>query len=384
MNTQAIKHFFNRSKGMAIAFYICLGLLVASLIGMFINMGASKASPVEVSAYNAKSGMYGYYDIDWITDGFAYLGDNERECVLYVASAPDGTFFTVAMPARVFERDYVAAYDFYYDPEVSPQPEAVRAYGVLQRMDDELLGWAAEWMNTDTETYQTKCSRYYLDTTMQPKNEGTGIFGGLAMLSGIFTLIFAIDFFSKKSKMKKTIKRLTDQGELDLAAYELAQPPEIAFEKGKVVFTNHFLANAANGMIVKYSDALWAYVTVHSTNGIPNRQCLTVRTAQKQTLDIANDRPGKGAKGVTRAAIEELHRRCPDLLLGFTKDNNVEYNNRVAAIANGTWAPSNYANGSAAPQPQQPVFTTASALTSAPEAQIPAEEYYKDSDPTIK
>lgn len=365
MQQQSIRNFFNRSRATTIAFIVFAALLVISLIGLLVSGLQRGSQAEEITLENEQEGKYGYIEVELLTDWFAAYEDDTL--FWHIARTPDGALYVVAMTRSDFENNFQAQFEYAYnDSEIPPAP--VRATGELKAMDDELIQMGAETMEWDVDTFCSQCGVLYLDTTVTQYGSGEG--GSLALVgvifSGLFTLIYGIIFFSRKSKIRKTIQRLSAANELELAASELSGPPAAAFDGGKVVFTDHFLASAESGVIVSYRDVLWAYVTVQRTNFIATGQHLTVRTANKLALDIARDRPGKRATGLTRAAIEELARRCPGLLIGFTRENNAEYNRRVKAIA----------SGQAPYSPQQTAAQT--------DAQVPAEDYYKDSDPTIR
>lgn len=367
-----IKRFFKRSRGTTIAFIISAAVLVLSLLALLLN-GLVKSSQAEmITVENEAEGKYGYIDVELMTDWFAAYEDDSL--FWYIAGTPDGALYVVAMTQKEFENNYQAQYEYNYSDSTVP-PAPVRATGALKLMDDELIQMGAEFLECDVDTFISQCGSLYLDTTANHFESGE--LGSWAMIiaifSGIFAIIFGISFFSRKSSISKSIRRLAASNELDLAAAELNGQPAAAFDGGNVIFTEHFLASAQSGVVVNYREVLWAYVTVQRTNFVATGQHLTVRTANKLALNIAQDRPGKRATGLTRAAIEELARRCPWLLIGYTRENNVEYNRRVQMIASGQ-APA----PSAAPQPVRPQ------PAAQPDSQIPAEEYYKDSDPTIR
>ncbi len=381
MNTQTIKRFFGKANGKAIAFYIFAALTVLCVAGYFISGLFSGKEPVAITTENEEAELYGYVDIEILTDWFGAYQDDSL--FWHVGGTPEGYLYVVAMEKSLFDSQFQAAYDYCYDEDdTSLPPAAVRATGVLKPLDSELIEMGAEFMGWTEEQFRSQCGTLYLDTTLEPEtdNESRAIFLGIAFLAGIFTLAFSIEFFTKRGNIKKTMQRLAAAGAIDLAAAELEQPPVFSLDNGKVVFTKHYIANAVNGMIVPFGDVLWAYITVQRTNFVATGQCLTVRTAQKQSFNIAQDQPGKRARGITKAAIEELARRCPDILLGYSNDNNVEFNKRVAAIQNGTW----HTAASAGAATRQPGYSAPASPAAPYSSPISAEEYYKDSDPTIK
>ncbi len=143
-------------------------ILAVLCLGCLLLAGCSKApDPVAITADNEEEGLYGYIDIELITDWFGAYEDDSL--FWHVAGTPDGYLYVVAMDKSTFETDFKAAYDYNYDENEDTQPPApARATGVLKPLDSELIEMGAEFMGWSEEEFTSQCGIYYLDLTTKP------------------------------------------------------------------------------------------------------------------------------------------------------------------------------------------------------------------------
>lgn len=331
MNSQdVLKKTLKRGTGWMITWIVFAVLAVVFLIIGFIPR---QSTPVPITPQNDENGLYGYLDLYSITESFAE--DNDGLDYFLVCTSDDA-YYMVADYTSIFYSKYKELLDWSYDMEAGDDvhPGIMRVTGVLTPMEAELVEYGAEYMEMTETDFTDAFGSFYLDVTApSPSSNSAWMWFTFAFFSGLMALCFGIVSHSQAKPAKQTLRRLAATGETDAVAQELNNPANLAYPKNKVIFTDHYLVAPAGGAIVRYEDILWCYITVQRTYFVATAQFLTIKTANRETFNIAGDKPGNRQTGIARGTMEEIARRNPSVLLGHTTDNVRAYNSRLASLS---------------------------------------------------
>ncbi len=389
MNPQAVlKKTLKRGTGLMVTWIV---FAVITVVCIALSLIPHTATPEAITPQNEAQGVYGYLDLYLITDSFAEdTGGHGLD--YFLAQTRDGTSYMIGDYTSTFQTKYKALLDWSYsDEDDSTHPGEMRVTGVLKPMDSALVEYGAEWMEMSESDFENAFGDYYLDVTAAAPTSGDGsVWPALALLSGILAICFAVGAFAQRKPSAQTARRLRAAGEMERVEQELSSPTNLAYNGDKVIFTDNYLVSKEGGAIVRYSDILWCYVTVQRTNLVPTGQFLTLKTANRETYNVAYDKPGKKETGVTRGTMEEIARRNPGVLLGHTTDNVRAYSNRLAALAGRGPV---VAQGQPAAAPQAPNATAdynylgnigGTVPNTPPAPPTTYTDYTNNGDPTIK
>ena len=342
---KVVRNSLQKGGGLLIAAIVCLAVCLACVAAVLLNSrtgkGAAALDPTKESV-----GDYGSIEFNLMSDAVA--SDDTLDYFLVLTT--DKHYYIVADKAADFETKYadILAWSFAKEGE-GTEPAPMILNGTLQTASSDLLSYVGESMDWSTDEVVNYCGSYYLDATMSPASQNRGIFTIVAFFAGLLALGFGIPSLTRASAAAKTIRRLTDDGELDRVAEQLTSPTSQVLEGGSAIFTQDYLVAPRAGRIVRYADILWCYLTVQRTNFIATAQYLTLRTSRRESIGIANDKPGSKSRGIAQWAMQEIARRNPSVLLGHTAANIQEYSSR---LQNG-YVPAPAA-AAAASQPQTP------------------------------
>lgn len=331
MNSQdVLKKTLKRGTGWMITWIVFAVLAVVFLI---IGLIPRQSTPEPITPQNDENGLYGYLDLYSITESFAE--DNDGLDYFLVCTSDDA-YYMVADYTSTFYSKYEAILDWSYDMEAGDDthPGLMRVTGVLTPMESDLVKYGAEYMEMTESDFTNAFGSFYLDVTApSPSSNSAWMWFTFAFFCGLMALCFGIVSHSQAKPVKQTLRRLAATGETDAVVQELNNPANLAYPQNKVIFTDHYLVAPVGGAIVRYEDILWCYITVQRTYFVATAQFLTIKTANRETFNIAGDKPGNRQTGITRGTMEEIARRNPSVLLGHTTDNVRAYNSRLASLS---------------------------------------------------
>lgn len=147
-------------------------------------------------------------------------------------------------------------------------------------------------------------------------------------LTTIFALIvFLAVTLPSINRAKKCIKALENKGELDKAAAELLSQNNKKFIKEKAVFTENYMFCKGTGLVLTYSDVVWAYKHRQTTSFllIPIKVTDSLYIAAEGIKPMVAASMGKDKKEQIRDAIVEIYNHNNACLIGYTNETVAQY-----------------------------------------------------------
>lgn len=300
----------------------CIPMMIMSTSNAEEEAGA----PAKFDSVRSESGDYCYIDVIGISN-WLYKYDS---ATYYTAMNSNGDLFTV----RVSDSDFKAMqaqYDWWMsedEDEAPPAPYRLKgiAYSTGSTLKDSI---AQSWEITQSE-YTEAFGTMYLNACQNPGENAMSGWLFVALMCGITALVLFVCYLPGCSTFKKCLKALEEKNLLDAAASELENPENIRIGKDQARLSRRFLFCKHNGVAVPYTDVLWVYrqnvkryfvITVSST--------LVIHTAYGQFNCMAvNGSDKKNELGPVFSAIAQAN---PDVLIGYTGENQREFNARRKA-----------------------------------------------------
>ena len=172
------------------------------------------------------------------------------------------------------------------------------------------------------ENYEDYLGKTYLNEYVTPNTETNAIMTGIACMSGIVAIIFATLYISSFIKVYK----YTKTSDFEDMKYELEKSTAKHFEKERIYLTDNYIISDLNGLlkVKKYEDIVWIYILKAQQYGVTSNIFIKVKTKNKRELNIANSLDENKLMEI----IYLIKQKNPNILIGFTPENQKEYKNR--------------------------------------------------------
>lgn len=312
-----------------IAIVLAVAAVVMLVMGFVISADdkANMGEPTLFDAVDSRIDEYTYLDVVSISN-WLYKIDGS---VYYVASDAEGYYYTV----KVSDSEYgkmSAQYDYYMsdDPDAK-MPAPYRLVGMATIANKDLKDTIAECVGLEAYEYEDYLGEMYLDATEEPGSDS--FFGGLAgcLMFGVFALLFFVLALPGTLTFNKCVKALEEANLLDRAAAELesGEFEKIGNDCGRL--SRNFFYGKKTGIVVPYSDIQWVY-----RRNVKQYFVITVNVSlilSTLTLDqqIALNFAGKNRDEEFNKIFRTIAQNNPNVLIGFTGENQREYKNRKSA-----------------------------------------------------
>ena len=329
-------------KWIFVVYIICIITITGAIFSM--NRRKTNNIPEAINfttdgALGMKEGQYAYLDVQGLTEEIATYGDsentsdthNDRYCIAY----NDGYWYVVDLDFETIdELKGIKEYTYSTDDDIQV-PEAIRIYGMTEKIPEELKEMLIDYYNEGIEE-ENKINvddfeRYFgsalLNVRKSPINTTIEeIIIILAVIILIVMIIYNILIYIIKRKINKYLKVNNYKEEL---AEQLDDNVEEKHYKDKLILTKDFLVDLkSNGGFAtfKYTDVKWIHIhsvkyygvvttstsiIAHLKDGKTNIQCVKI----------------KG--GTTEEFLEIFNKICEkvptDCLKGYTKENQEEF-----------------------------------------------------------
>ena len=336
-NEKELMELFKKNKTMI---KVIIGFLLASIfclcLGIIIN---SRELPKAIDVNEVtEENQYAKCEIIALTDSFAEYTEDGRVVSEYYMAVNDSCLYILELS----KSEYLELAEKVYDENNN---ETVVVYGMSEYLNSELIEIAMETYNDmyeetilDWGNFDTYFAGYVIDTGRNP-NDSAITFYVLAGFLGMFVVIFGIAQLVMYIRTKNHIKnyaKIYDLGELSV---QLSDPMKIEYEKTKTIFTRDYLISYSDSLIVfKHTDIVWIYPMDYRVNGVltDRRICVVTKDNKKH---IISDTPANGKENQEqfKLTMQEIYKRRPHILVGYTKENIVAMNkenfaNTVAQI----------------------------------------------------
>ena len=331
MNTSSAKTLRNYLSSASWLRLLELGLLILAVTAFIagITLTGKQGDPAKaVEFYPAEDemkGRYAYIDVVGISDYIASR-DTER---WYAVIDRDGYGNIVQMSTSEFLSLRAHNEWWYSDDEEFIDP--TRIYGMPNKISDELADVIADVFEYDSRADVTDVfGKYYLDTTESPSASIAGIIMFVALAAFFADLFLFIMTASRNGTARRCIRRLNELGLTDLAAEQLESPLNETIGKDTTRISQDFIFCRPLGTVMALSDIIWLYGHVQRYNGVVVSQTLRAGGKTFKSMPVCQTEKGKDGIGTEAFShiMEVLSQRDPDLMLGYSPEQQKLYNDR--------------------------------------------------------
>lgn len=306
---------------------VCLVTAILFIVLIFAGILFGDTNPSKTIAYHAliaegkdQEGEYVSLDITDIPYIFAeeeydtysnlyYLVFDENN-YMYIVRLTDDTYNEIE---EMYEKD---SENFKYHLEGY-------IYDIVPELKDLAISTYNEWVKEEyhltEENFESYVGTTYLDEEKNPTGVVASVCFAIAMIDGIFFIVFFICYLMMLFRGKKEIKKW-NVDELDM---ELMNCDTEKYKKENVYLTNHYIISNDLGLrVLRYDDLVWVYQEKIKQRGILVNIVLIVYTKDKKRYQIASN-----LKNEERLIeiMGQLKEKNPNLLIGYTKENQQQY-----------------------------------------------------------
>lgn len=314
-----VSEFFTAKRGINIRLIVVAAIFIVSVVCMFAFSTIPDPDPSEMTL-DTKSGDY----CQLVIADLELAATSETEGYYYILDVNGYLGIIMTKPIDLSGE----LLDVYND---TTDTLTVTVTGIAEDFPDQLIGFAIEDFElADEAEFYDYFGYCLLNVSRDYTNTGFEISLFIAIIALVILLIMGIVALAKISKKKSAIRRMEASGELDRVAREMRSPDSVTLENGsaKLIMTeNYFISN--DGNIIRLSDILWCYRQIRKINGISYNAGLVLACKNKKTYFILGAVPSKSKEATLLEVVNALHERIPDLLIGYTRENRLEYKQRL-------------------------------------------------------
>ena len=202
-------------------------------------------------------------------------------------------------------------------------------YGMSEEIPQDLKEVAVDIYNQLYQTDEVTIDNFnnylvpYLINLKANPNSSAQILRGIGILSGIIAIIFGIYCIFAMLKNRKNVKKFNNEYGLNLIIEQLNDSTNIEFKKSKVLFLKDYIISYTSIInIIKYDDIVWIYPYDFRVYGIVTNKRIIIITKDKKQYVLANISAfGKDNKDQFKKCMDEIVKRNPNILIGYTPEN---------------------------------------------------------------
>lgn len=330
----SLKTYLGSPKWMRIVTYVLLAATIVFIIAGTSVLSKDVDQSTAIEFYPGDDEMkrkYVYLDVEGISDYVAYK-DSEK---WYVALDPEGFAYVVKLRESQFLS--LKAHNDWWNSDEEYDIEPTRIYGMTAKISNELADVIKDVFEFESRDEVFNIFGKYLLNATQSPNEGPGgflIFLALMSLAGF--IAFLTINATKNNTVKRSIKRLEQLGLTEQAEQQLNSPLTEVIGNDMTRITQDFICCKPNGAIVPISDILWMYGHIQRYNGVKVFENLNACTKTGKTYVVCNAEKKAGTDSDSFTRIMEIIReKNPDIMLGYSLENQKEYKRLCKEEKNG-------------------------------------------------
>lgn len=306
---------------------VLAAVLAVSLIMGLLALTAKTPDPVEFYPDETPTGTMAYIDVVGVSNWLYQYDD----AVYYSVEDAEGYLYTVRLKDSQLKE--MAAQEAYWNrtDENAPMPEAYRLVGYVQKTVNNVKeSLAQSWEITEAE-YTQYFGENYLNATTSVGAQNSALWFVLALISGLFCLVFVILILKAASVAKKCLANLENRCLLEKAAKQLKDKEScLVIGKKRGILTPDFIFGKGTGVVIPYEEIVWAYKQDAKRNFIQVNSYLIAATVWMGAQSVVDlNKPDK--TGCIGDALAVIGRRNPQVLLGYTNENRKAYKEAVKA-----------------------------------------------------
>ena len=289
--------------------------LVCSVMGI-AALGGADDTALEYYPNESAVGSMAYINVIGVSD---WLYQND-EAIYYTAMDEEGYLYTVRLSDSQF-KSLSAQFDYWMDENEDAVPPApFKLEGLVRDVTSDIRSTVAECWEMTTVEYDQYFGNTFLDATSSPSEEASAPWFFGALLLGCFGLVFLLVSGRSKRNAKKCLKRLEELGLTERAAQQVEMADSnTVIGKNRGMLSRDFLFGKGTGMVVPYSDIIWAYQLDRKRNFVPVNSYLMVGT-MATAVEAAVDLNKTDKQGVIAEALEIIYQRNPEAMIGYNKE----------------------------------------------------------------
>jgi hypothetical protein len=312
---------------------IAIVLVVAALfmvVAGIVSAGNAKdaaGEPELFHPFDSPVDSYAYIDVVSISN-WLYKIDG---AVYYVVTDAEGYNYTARVPDSAFNK-MDAQYDYYMSEDPNAKaPAPYRLAGTALIANKDLKDTISECVGIKASEYEDYFGELYLNAALTPGDDALSGWLVGALMCGIFGVIFFVCTIPASITFNNCVKALEEANLLDRAAAELesGEFEKIGNDCGRL--SRSFLYCKNTGFVAPYSDIQWVYRRNVKQYFLITVNVNLIVSTLKMDQRIALNFSGKNRDEEFNKIFMTIAQNNPDVLIGFTGENQRAYKNRVKA-----------------------------------------------------
>lgn len=300
-------------------------MVVSSAFAIYLHLNSNKEA---VDAFSTdEKGAYVNYTVELLTEYVATYTTDSKVDKYYVAS--DGNYLMILKIKDSDISKFKDIIDYTYGKtEVDPEP--LKVNGVYKQIPSELRKIVIEYYNKNlsnkvtmtTDNFEDYFGICYIDTSATPYDNYMIWASMFSYIGGTAAFIAAIVLISNHARSKKALKNLGDSSNIDTIYEEINGIYSEKFEKHNVILTTNYVIDYTNFLtILNYKDIVWMYEYTYRYNGVESQRFIKIMDKNRKMSFICSKNTLGGNYDLFKEFFKKLADRCPNCLIGYTKDN---------------------------------------------------------------
>lgn len=324
---KTLEKYLKPSGVITIIGWILLIASVAMLVMGILSSGdanTAAGSPEKFDKNDSETGAYAYVDAVGISD-WVYKIDSKTYYV--VLDKRHNAYVVRVKDSELKKMDDQNAYFMEND---AAMPKAYTLKGVVRKLSVDDRNEIAGCFDMSSAKGKTTFGTMYLDATATPGDDAFALWLVGFILCFTFGLIFVLISLPASANFKKCIRNLEARGLLDAAAAELESGEYEKVGKDCGRLSRRFFFGKNSGMVLPYTDIQWIYRQNVKRYFITLNVNLIVSTLDlNQKILLSYN--GKNRDEELNKVFVAVAQNNPNVLLGFTSENQKAYKERKKA-----------------------------------------------------
>lgn len=213
--------------------------------------------------------------------------------------------------------------------EIEQNP--INIYGITKSTDTEIKELALEAFNEELDSdkkitiddFNSYFGNVYLDTSIT--NNTSSVLYILAILSCLFAIIILAVYMSKKHKINKTLKQISDK-ELSKIEKELENKDTIYYDKAKLILTKNYIISLISGLnILPYKNL----ICIYERNIKQSKELLAIDIKGENHIITGINELNKQSKEKLKEIKDTITNKNKDILIELTRENKKLLKERI-------------------------------------------------------
>ena len=316
--------------------FFLIGTIVCQVIGQ-----RNLPDPIAMNdaIVNNSEGEWCYIDVDFMSDYFAVYEEDEVEVHRYYFVWDKDYLYIVLLPEDMITEELADIYSYSMDlNDEIVQPNSVRICGITEKVSAELktiaMDQVNEWYGEGSVTEQNFddiCGSVLLNTKKDPNSDIMILPIMVMVIGGMVTLFSGVILFIYHCQSIFQLRKMNPM-EIEAINEQIGQGIAEHSEGVDVYFTKQYLVDFSHRfLVVPYQEIDWSYLFYHRSYGMTTSISIKLGLRDGKMKEIAVSR--KKCETAVQEVLQVLSQRCPDLLVGYSKENKKAYKQKIKGQA---------------------------------------------------